>query len=532
MRYRHSLLVMGALTLLASAPAVAEEVPDALVATAPAEPALLTGGNLLGLRGLARIVSAAPHRLNQISLGMDMQFFSAGSFLNDRADGAVYDHSRLTNSYSIAWSPFRFLEGAFALHVISDSSELVSTTAGAEQKPLQVAIGDPQLVLKTGFSPIDGLALGAYLDILFHSGAGFFQTSFSATNIAFALLASYRISDAIPLSFHANIGFLIDGSENLFDAPRDLSEPQRFAAQLSSFNRVIARFGVDYETRWVAPFVELSLEPYVGSGAPGFGDGPGRVTLGVKGWLGSLRGFQLMAAVDIGITGTGPLDAAALAADKYATAIPGVNFFARLSYRFDPTFTRTKVVARSTGSDPATAKPTPVGPKLASISGTILDTRTNEPITEARVQIVGQRSSALAVAKDGSFTSHPLAVGKHRIVVIANGYEDREIEVEVKEGGSSIPANTAKLTPKISIKPGTLRGIVKSRATGRALAGVTILIPELDKTIAADRDGNFSITLKPGEYTVVFSAKRMRSQSKRVRIIEGETVIRNIDLYR
>ena len=90
---------------------------------------------------------------------------------------------------------------------------------------------------------------------------------------------------------------------------------------------------------------------------------------------------------------------------------------------------------------------------------------------------------------------------------------------------------TLRLSPKTTVVPGTLRGTIKA-LVGKNPKSSTILIPELDKTVSVEQDGAFSIQLKPGEYKVVVSAPGFRSQTKRIRVMEGSTVILNVELHK
>ncbi|MBW2734217.1 MAG: carboxypeptidase regulatory-like domain-containing protein [Deltaproteobacteria bacterium] len=480
-----------------------------------------TGDNLLGMNGLARMVAAQNHPVGYFTVGTDFQFFTASEFLRDGS--ILRDHSRLINSYSLTYTPFAFLEAAFALHVISDN-----TTGAGLEEDLQVAVGDPEIALKGSYEIMPGFSVGGLLNLRSPSGAGFFNTSLSATNITVAALGSYRISDAVPLSFHLNVGFFLDGSKNLFDDASTLDIPQHFAAQLSSFNRVITRVGVDYATRYFGPFVEVSIEPFLGSGNPGFGGSPNRVTVGAKGWLGEDRGLQIMAAADIGLTGVGPRAADELAVGDYAFTIPRWNVMFRVSYRFDP-FT-TKTVVQPGDRDPDVVTPKVELPKYAMITGAITDSRTDKPVWNARIRVAKQDASSLAVdGKTGQYRTFNLPLGKHTVIASADGYHNKELEVEVGESGAK--ANFT-LAPKAEIKPGMLRGTVKSASGGKVIRGATLLIPELDKSLKVKSDGSFEISLKSGEYRVIISARGYRTQRKTLRIAEGETVIHNVEMHR
>jgi len=475
-------------------------------------------GNLMGHRGMVRVAAANNHPAGLIGFGTVFQGFAAGNFLRSGED-----HSRMVNSYSIAWAPLRFLETAFALHVTSDQS-----TEGKNEE-LMVAVGDPELSFKGGLEVGHGVAVGGLLDVRFPAGSGFFQPSLSATSLLFAALGSWS-PGSIPLAVHLNVGFYYDGTENLFDKPEELTAAQRYAAQLSSFSRVVTRVGAEYNTRYVGPFLELSLEPFVGGGAPGFGDSPGILTFGTRVWPTKSKSFQLLAAADIGITGVASGGAPATS-DKYAFVLPRWNIVVRLSYRFDayakePTSTGGGGGTGVTGGGPG---PVQEEQKTGVVTGTVVDSQSNKPVWNAQVRIAGEDASSLAVdPSNGSFRSFKLPVGKHTVTASADGYESAQMEVTVGTEGA---VASLRLAPKTNVVPGTIRGSVKA-LVGKNPKSATILIPELDKTVNVDDSGTFSIQLKAGEYKVVVSAPGFRTQTKKIRVMEGSTVILNVELHK
>lgn len=474
-------------------------------------------GNLIGQRGMLRMSSAANQPSGVISIGTVFQGFSSGDFL---AKGE--DHSRMINSYAINWAVFRYVEAALALHVTSDQS-----TVGSAEPELMVAVGDPELSFKGGAELGGGVSVGGLFDLRFPAGSGFFEPSAGATSFLIAALASWS-PKSLPLGVHLNLGFFYDGSENLFDKPGDLSAAQVYAAQLSSFHRVVTRLGVEYNSRYVGPFLELSLEPFMGDGAPGFGDSPGILSLGARVWPTKSKSFQLLAAADIGLTGVSTGEARSLPADKYAFVLPRWNILVGLAYRFDA-YAREPTVG---GGGENVEPPPPVveKPKTGVVEGDVVDAQTNKPIWNAAVSVAGEESSSLAVdPKDGTFKTYRLPVGPHTVVARADGYAPAEAQVQVTEDGTA--RATLRLSPKTTVVPGTLRGTIKA-LVGKSPKSSTILIPELDRTVEVDEGGVFSIQLKPGEYKVVVSAPGFRSQTKRIRVMEGSTVILNVELHK
>jgi hypothetical protein len=491
-----------------------------LVTATAAEARLPEPSNLLGQHGLLRLSAATPLSAGWLGIATDFQFFKATGLL--RPD---QEQQRMVSTYTINWAPFRFLEAAFALHVTSDSSSL-PVAGGQPQEELQVAVGDPELAIKGGHAIGHGFALGGLLDVRFPSAAGLFQASGSATNVFFAVLASWCGGGKLPLGAHLNVGFLRDGSANLFDEPARLSAAQRFAAQVSSFNRVVTRLGLEYITRYVGPFVEISLEPFVGDGAPGFGDSPGTVSFGARAWPTSKKGLQLLAALDIGVTGVGSGSPTVSQPGKYAFVLPRWNLLLQLSYRFEPFAAPEVKEVEKVGRG---AEPPPPVRERGIVVGSVVDERTGKPVWNARVSLEGEQASSLAVnPSDGSFRSYQVEAGPHTVVATADGYSIAKLQVQVPPGGET--RAHFRLSQRTRVTPGTLRGTVKALA-GK-LTGATVLIPEIDQTIRVEADGSFTVSLKPGEYKVVVSAKGFRAQSKTIRILEGSTVILNVDLYK
>ena len=250
---------------------------------------LPAGGSLAGVRGLLRVAAAANQPAGTISLGTEAGFYWMPEML---AGGQ--DHSRLVNSLTVAFTPWRYIEAALSARVVSDSS-----SGGAAGDELQVAVGDPRLVVKGGGEVGAGVSVGAAVDLRFLAGAGYFESAASATSALFSLLAGWQGDPGIPLGIHLNVGFRYDGSSSLVSDPSQLSEAQRLAIGLSSFHQVVSRLGVEVTTRYVGPFLEISLENLVGSGAPGFSDHPRYVSGGLRVWPPASKSLQLLAAVDL-----------------------------------------------------------------------------------------------------------------------------------------------------------------------------------------------------------------------------------------
>lgn len=481
------------------------------------------GENLRGHRGLLRTMSAHNQTKGFFSLGGNLEFFTANEFLpapGGAGEDAKADHSRLATTVNLAWAPLSFLEAALAINVVSDNSSV------GDADELQVTVGDPQLSVKGGYEVLSGLAFGGLLDARWLTGTGYLQAGSSSFTLTMAALGSWKVSSKLPLSVHLNVGYIVDQSEALFDDPSQLTPSQQFAAQLSSFGRVLTRVGVEYVTQYVGPFIEFSMEPFVGSGAPSFGDSPTRLSFGAQAWPGKKKGLQLLAALDIGLTGVGNGEPRDLDAGKYAFVIPRWNLALRASYRFDP-FYEPPATHSGPASSPLAASVQ--APTAAAIVGKVIDSQTLKPIWNARVKLEGDSPSALAVnPEDGSFTTYDVSLGTRTVVASAEGYLDTRVVLDVDKTGAK---TVIQLSPKVSFRPGTIRGTVTARG-GRRVAGATVLIPSLDQSATVGQDGTFEMSLKPGQVKIVVSAPGLRPQEKSIRVVEGSTVILNVELYK
>ena len=80
-----------------------------------------------------------------------------------------------------------------------------------------------------------------------------------------------------------------------------------------------------------------------------------------------------------------------------------------------------------------------------------------------------------------------------------------------------------------SQEQGTFKGSVRDKSNDEALIGANIIL-RLDPTFgtAADANGEFSLTLKPGSYTFLVTFTGMQSDTVSVTIGPGQVVVRNI----
>jgi hypothetical protein len=471
-------------------------------------------------RDLLHVQAALPGPRGSIGFETCLGFFVINDLLF-----AGEEHTRFENTWHISWTPLRFVEATLSYATVVDQSTSDTRDVG------MMSFGDPQLSLKAGHRVWSGLALGGLFRLLVPSDLGPGAPSWSATSLRLEALASWSFAP-LPLTVLLNAGFFYDGSENL-----DLSGPalqQRFAADVSGYHRVPVRVGAAYHTAYVSPSIELSLEPMVGSGAPGVSQSPGWLSLGAHVRPARSDALTLFAGVDIGLTGVGDGGDQSTVLEQGGAVLPRWRLLAGLGYRFSPGEPKRAVEAPGAVETPAPrAAPEPEPrpkprPKPQAVVGKVLDRSTGQPLVDARVRVLGSRSSLLAVdPSDGSFRTHPLRSGTHSLEASADRYAPQKLSIEVSAG------RPARVVFRLGLasSSGVVRGQVRSLG-GRGLGTASILIPEADRTVTVKPDGAFSVVLLPGRYTLVVSAPGYRPQKKPVRVRPSATVILNVDLHR
>jgi hypothetical protein len=325
-------------------------------------------------------------------------------------------------------------------------------------------------------------------------------------------------------------GFRLDNSAKSVDMVDSLSLQDRVSLGVSSFNEA---FGGAHYALPVAGKgylgLEGSIEAFLGSGSPGQ-ILRGTVTFGyhvAPAW--TLLAFAELAKVP-----------APTAAEITANNIPLIPY--------EPTFTGgIALQGRFGGPTHATSMVTTnEHPKdvevieYADVSGSVTD-ETGAPVVGAKVTVTLKNHTGTGATDDkGAFTVTQLPIGK--TVAGATTLDDTGAAVDVAVDGKK-PAHAtltlvkgANTLPKISLEPvlppGQLRGIVKSLASGKAIAGATIAITPGGKSVQSDADGKFQIDLAPGSYKVSVTAPGLAKQELDVEIAPNGVKINNIDMHK
>jgi Carboxypeptidase regulatory-like domain/IPT/TIG domain len=167
-------------------------------------------------------------------------------------------------------------------------------------------------------------------------------------------------------------------------------------------------------------------------------------------------------------------------------------------------------------------------PATGSISGTVSDSVTSNPISGASVSCTGTPiCTGTTTASNGTYTLSNLASGTYSVQVTASGYGNGSASVSVTSGANS--PQGFSLTPN----PGSITGTVTDSVTGTPISGANItcsVSPSCTGTTTAG-DGTYKLSsLNEGTYQVTAAATNYGSSTIGVTVGPGGTPTQNFAL--
>ena len=439
----------------------------------------------------------------------------------------------------LAWTPIAGLEIGLGAAFLTNTYTYIATIQ-------RLSFGNPSAHIKYGFALSSDFRLGVAAHAQAPTAVDSISIVPSAGAAQLQAIASYLVLPAFELLL--NLGFVFDRSSHLTS---NLTDDGRFALTING-NRATAAIAAIKE--WtvgpavaLSPFIELTgyLAPGVAAAQNGALASVGlkalfndriEVTLGGDG---RLWGEPQHNAREAGLP---PWRVFALASLRVSAALPEV-------------VPSTPGVPEGCTADTDCAtgevchlhrcvlvevqrvvEPSNDANVLATftLAGHVVDSATGKPVADAQLTLSGFGQTRLAVnGRDGGFTSWPLPAGTGmlEVHVTAPGYKDLVQGVPRGTAGTVAPL-TLTLVPADQINTGVLKGTVSDAATGEALAKASLFIPKLRRKILVGEGGTFSLSLKPGPYDVVVFAPGFASQRKRLRILEGDVFILNVEMER
>jgi outer membrane protein OmpA-like peptidoglycan-associated protein len=300
---------------------------------------------------------------------------------------------------------------------------------------------------------------------------------------AFGVMA-LATADYPPVVGHLNLGFSYYSQEYV-DCNFPMTSQSDPAIDLG--------VGVEAPTNFGVPFVEFTMKYFVSrSGSKGYGF-PARICGGFRVTEESGSYIDL-----IGIVGLTKYDR--YDGDPYVTGelpvpegIPG-SWGVMIAMGFDK-----ELVTGGAGA--------------GTIAGTILDSRTGQPV-QATITFVDTDYPPVSNDPSTGFFSVRVPSGLYVARIEAEGFTPGSVTISV-ERGSATPADVL-----LSPAGGTLTGTVRDRETGAPVPAI-ISADGLDAAVSASSEGEFSLELPAGTWTVKAQAEGYLTSSETVAISAG-----------
>jgi len=160
----------------------------------------------------------------------------------------------------------------------------------------------------------------------------------------------------------------------------------------------------------------------------------------------------------------------------------------------------------------------------ATLTGTISDANTGDPITGATVTL----DSASTTSDSTGKYSLTVTVGIYTLRISANGYQTWSETVDLSAGGTQ--TLDVKLTPLPPPPPSQsiVQGTVTDSKTGNPIPDASININGY--SITSDENGNFSIAVAPSTYTVTVTKEGYEDWSQSLDATTPATYVVNVSL--
>ena len=446
------------------------------------------GLNAQGVPGFQGITSADAVKPNTYSVAFYGDFSKASDVIR-AGDTNRYVAGRL----AIHAQPIEYFSANLSLGARNNINQFGRPEAMLSQ-------GDISLGLRGHHSPVEFFHFAGDVTIDVPTGFGSAGPDFSGTGVTPRVLGTLDIDPLIPkadvpVTAHLNVGYELDNTPNLVPSGLEPTRVERFAYNLSAYDYVKTGIGVEYAAPFVTPFVAWNLSvPVAGPeglcsnqslpcvSEAGFNAFPNTLSFGLK--AEPLEGFGLHGGVDISLTSQ---DAAGIPVTApYAVTLG-------MSWAVDPTG-RVETVTKETVEVREVRKM----PPQSYLVGTVVDSKTGDPIDDARIEYVeGSRSPQVTGSSNGQFRSYGFKTGTTVQLKISHPeYATKTVEATFEEEGEQ--------SREIALVPatGVIRGVVTG-PEGEPVSGAAVKIagPESVETTTGG-DGSFEAKVKAGDYTV------------------------------
>jgi outer membrane protein OmpA-like peptidoglycan-associated protein len=533
-----------------AAPAAAPAAQDRNAEQAYRERRHLLHNTWSGPVGGFRVVDAGSGAPAAFRAQLGLNFFFADGWLTlpeGTGMGLSTSNSHVGGSLSVSWNPWEFLEFYAALASWANSNP-------QESPELFQVLGDTLFGVKGSYRALPWLYVGGDLSVALLNTVGDIglvgdSTSFGIRANAAADLR--ELDSPIPLIARLNLQYWFDNSQalvagveraryqalldprpcptidggtgNCFEERHLVTRVERYALQIDRVDRFTIGIGVEAPLRvmenfHISPIAEWVLNIPVnrqgysclfvpGAGTPdlpgegqdgcldrqGFGAFEQTLTLGVK-VLPPLRGMNIFAAVDIGLTGV----------NTFVRELSGqapYNVMFGVGYAFD-TLPVVQEVEREVVREVVRETPPPARGRVV---GTVVEQGAGTPIAAAIVSFPGRELTALSTNAQGGFRSYELEPGEVRVSVSHPEYNDGTCAGTIPADGGDVEVRCELVAlPRL----GSLRGRVTGEGSGPVGGASVTLTGPASRTFTTAPDGSFSASdLPPGSYTARVEAQ-------------------------
>lgn len=158
---------------------------------------------------------------------------------------------------------------------------------------------------------------------------------------------------------------------------------------------------------------------------------------------------------------------------------------------------------------------------LSSISGSVVNGETAEPLSGVDVTVVGVNARALS-GVDGGFNIDSLLPGNLEVSFVKEGFETLIAIVAVSEDANLDFGNVELIPSEATPLSASIVGSVVDSATGESIEGVEVSNPDSGETVFTGLDGSFTLEgLALGTTSILFSKENYVVISETILLIDG-----------
>jgi outer membrane protein OmpA-like peptidoglycan-associated protein len=484
----------------------------------------LTGG--MGLLKTQHAQSGAP---GQFRIGFVGEWFSAGFLCTtnfpcrDRSGASItsdtMNHVGGTLSVGATLAPIG--AGTFEGYA---STTAYANSDTANSPPLLQVLGDTNIGIKYAAPVGNVLNLGLMTELWLINGSGAVGLDGSGTSAKFGGLGTidFRgLESKVPMRFSLNAIYMVDNTAdvvapteqargiaaNLMN-PQPVTRIERYGLGVNRVDHFDILAGVEFfaAEEKVRPFIEAKI--LIPNNRQGYackvnnpsqdncmainGIAPATLTLGGR-FLPWKRGFSILAAVDIGLSGMNTFV-------EEMQPVPPWTIFLGAGWAVDtwerPPVIKTKIVEKTVEKAPA----------KGHIVGFVHEKDKNTPVVGAIVAYRDQATlTPLSTGADGKF-SDEVPPGQYSFDIKADGYKPGSCDAAVPPEAGEIAIDCPlEALPRL----GSVSGRVRDADTNQPLGGIPVALTDAQKKelrVTSDAGGGFKfdgVTPGPAEVSVL-----------------------------